>query len=190
MRRPNLASNQFLDVRPVVVVAAVLTLAALGLTAVSLAEFFRARGREKEYAGALARMESRRSELVAKVEQTNRQMAAVGWKKLQAETAAMQEVVARRALVWSQLLADLERTIPWDVRLTSIVPTIDKDGSVVVGLTGIATGRPAWLKLLARFFTDPKFSKPIPNNEEAPSATNGLGYRFQLTVHYWPEGRR
>ena len=35
-------------------------------------------------------------------------MTAVGWKKLQVETAAMQDVVARRRLVWSQLLADLE----------------------------------------------------------------------------------
>lgn len=189
MRRPNLASSQFLDVRPVFVAGGVLALVALVLTAVSLGDFLRARGKEKAYADALRRMESRRSELVAKVEQTNRQLSAVSWKKLQAETAAMQAVVVRRRLVWSQLLADLERAIPWDVRVISIAPSVDKDGSVLIGLNGVATGREAWLKLLALLFTDPKFSDPMPNAEEAPSATNGLGYRFRLTVHYWSEGR-
>ncbi len=189
MRRPNLASRQFLDVRPVFVAGGVLALFALGLTAVSLGEFFQARGKERAYADALRRMESCRSELIAKVDETNRQMAAVGWTKLQAEAAAMQGVVARRKLVWSQLLADLERAIPWDVRLTNIAPSIDKDGSVLVSLNGMATGREAWLKLLAKLFTDPKFSDPMPNAEEAPSATNGLGYRFKLAVHYWLEGR-
>jgi Tfp pilus assembly protein PilN len=190
MRRPNLAAKQFLDVRPVMVAGGVLALIALALSALSLGEVVQARGREKSYAEALARLEARRSELTAKVADANRKLAAVGWKKLGTETAAMEGVVARRKLVWSQLLVDLERSIPWDVRLTSIAPAFGKDGGLLVGLTGIATGRDAWLKLLAHLFTDPKFSDPMPLSEEAPSATNSAGYRFQLTVHYWPEGRR
>ena len=97
--------------------------------------------------------------------------------------------MARRKLVWSQLLADLERVVPWDIRLVSITPSVAKDGSVQIGLDGVATGRDAWLKLLAVLFADPKFSDPLPRSEEAPSASNGQGYRFSLTVRYWPEGR-
>jgi type IV pilus assembly protein PilN len=189
MRRPNLASRQFLDVRPVVVAGVALGVLGLVLTTVSLAEVFHARGQEKSYAANLQRLEAQRAELMAQVGQSNRQMADVAWKKLAIETAAMSGVVARRTLVWSQLLADLERVIPWDVRVISITPSIDKDGSVLINLTGVATGRDAWLKLLAVLFTDSKFSNPMPINEEAPSATNGIGYRFALSVHYWLEGR-
>jgi len=189
MRRPNLASSPFLDVRPVLMLSGTLALVALVLTGVSLGEVVRARGKERAAASALARLQARRTELATKVEAANRKLAGVGWKKLQVETVAMQDVVARHKLVWSQLLAELERVVPWDIRLLEISPRIAKDGSVDVTLTGAAASREAWLKLLALFFVDPKFSDPLPRVEESPSATNGQGYRFSLSVRYWPEGR-
>jgi len=188
-QRPNLASNPQLDVRPVLVAGVALGLVAVVLTAISLSGFIRARGTEKAAESALVRLQARRTELVTKVETINRKLAGVRWKALQAETVAMQEVVARRTLVWSQLLAEFERLVPWDVRLLSIAPTIDKNGSVLVGLSGVAASREAWLKLVALLFVDRKFSEPLPTSEESPSATNGQGHRFSLTVRYWPEGR-
>ena len=187
--RPNLAARPFENVRPVWLAGVGLAFAALVLTGVSLADFVSAHGRERAAIGSLARLRARRAELVAKVEAANSQLAAVGWKKLQGETTSLEEVVARRRLVWSQLLADLERVVPWDVRLVSINPSVANDGSLQIGLNGLATGRDAWLKLLAALFADPKFSDPIPRSEEAPSARNGLGYKFSLTVRYWPEGK-
>jgi hypothetical protein len=187
--RPNLAARPFENVRPVWVVGGGLVLAALVFTAVSLGDFLSAHDRERTAADSLARLRVRRAELVTKVEAANRQLAAVGWKKLQGETTSLEEVVARRKLVWSELLVDLERVVPWDIRLVSITPSVAKDGSLQIALNGLATGRDAWLKLIAAFFTDPKFSDPLPRSEEAPSARNGLGYRFSLTVRYWPEGK-
>ncbi|OFV81767.1 MAG: hypothetical protein A2Y78_01020 [Acidobacteria bacterium RBG_13_68_16] len=188
-QRPNLASSPLPDVRPVLVVGVALALVAVVLTGISLGEFIRARGTEKAATSALVRLQARRSELATKVGANNRRLASVGWKALQAETVAMQEVVARRTLVWSQLLAEFERLVPWDIRLVSIAPTIDKNGSVLVGLSGVAASREAWLKLIALLFVDRKFSEPLPTAEESPSATNGQGHRFSLTVRYWPEGR-
>jgi hypothetical protein len=189
MKRPNLAASPFLDVRPVWVTGGALAVVALVLSIVSLADFVHVRGREKAAAGALMRAQARRTELIRRVESRNQQLAAVAWKKLQLETASVQDVVARRKLVWSLLLADLERVIPWNVRLVHITPSVDKAGGIHVELEGLATGRDAWLKLLAVLFTDSSFSDPLPRYEEAPSAGNGKGYRFALDVRYWPEGR-
>jgi hypothetical protein len=188
-QRPNLASHPFLDVRPVVVAGGTLAAVALLLTGISLGEFIRAQGRERSAARALAGLQTRRGELLTKVEETNRKLTGVGWNTLKVETSAMQDVVARRKLVWSQLLADLERTMPWDVRLISITPAVEKDGLVRVNLTGVAASREAWLRLVALLFVDPKFSEPLPSAEESPSATNGQGYRFALSARYWPGGR-
>ncbi len=189
MKRPNLAARPFLDVRPVWLTGALLATLALILSGLSLAEFVSAHGKEIAATALLRRTQARRAELAAQVDAGNRELAAVGWKKLQGETTSLQVVVGRRRLVWSQLLADLERVTPWDVRLVQITPTVDKDGNVLLELKGLATGRDAWLKLLAVLFTDARFSEPLPRSEEAPSATNGKGYRFTLTVRYWPEGR-
>jgi type IV pilus assembly protein PilN len=189
MRRPNLAARPFLDVRPVWVASGALAFVALVLTVVSVVDFLAVRGRERMSSESLRALQERRATLVSKVEATNRRLAAVGWKKLAVETGSLEEVVARQRLVWSELLADLERVVPWDVRLVGIAPTVAKDGGIQVGLDGLATGRDAWLKLLAVFFVDSKFSDPLPRSEEAPSATNGRGYRFSLTVRYWPGGK-
>jgi Tfp pilus assembly protein PilN len=123
------------------------------------------------------------------VEAANRRLAAVSWKKLQFETASLQDVVARRRLVWSQLLADLERVMPREIRLVSIMPSVSREGNARVAISGVATSREAWLKLLAVLFTDRKFSDPMPSSEEAPSASNSQGYKFQLTFTYLAEGR-
>ncbi len=189
MRRPNLAREPFLDVRPVWLAGAVLAAIAVVLSGFSLAEFFSARGKERSAAELLRRTQVRRAELAAQADALNRELAAVAWKKLQLETSSLQVVVGRRGLVWSQMLADLERVTPWNVRLVQITPTVDKDGHVQLELRGLATDRSAWLKLLAVLFTDARFSDPLPRSEEAPSATNGKGYRFILGVRYWPEGR-
>ena len=188
-RRPNLAAHPFLDVRPVWVAGAVLAVAALVLTGVSVGDLVRERRTERDAAAKLARLQAKRAELGAQVEAANRRLAAVGWKKLQLETNSLQNVVARRRLVWSQLLADLERVVPWDIRLVSIIPAVSPDGDVRVAISGIATGREAWLKLLAVLFTDRRFSDPLPTGEEVPSASNSQGYKFQLSFRYWTEGR-
>lgn len=188
-QRPNLAARPFLDVRPVMVAGGALALVALVLTGISLAEVIGARSREKSAAKALVGLQAKRAELVTRVEQANQKLTGVGWQTLRVETEAMQDVVARRRLIWSQLLADFERMTPWDVRLVSIAPVVEKDGTVRVSVNGVAANREAWLRLVALLFVDAKFSEPLPASEESPSATNGQGHRFSLSVRYWPEGR-
>ncbi|MFI5167971.1 MAG: hypothetical protein ACHQQS_15285 [Thermoanaerobaculales bacterium] len=189
MSRPNLAARPFEEVRPVWFAAAVLLVVAATLSAVSLAEFVGAKGVERAASNKLQDLLVRRAELSASVEKSNRELAKMNWKKLQTETSSLKDVVARRSLVWSQLLADLERVMPWDVRLVTIVPSVDPKGTIKVTLTGLASGREGWLKLLATLFADHRFSDPLPQSEETSAATSGQGHRFQLVVDYWPEGR-
>jgi Tfp pilus assembly protein PilN len=190
MLRPNLAARPFLDTRPVVVASVALALLAVALTAVSAVEFASERGAETQVAEAVRRLQARRDALTAEVTALDRQLGRAPWKKLKAEAASMQQIVVRRRSIWGPLFADLERVLPWDARLTSIDPQIGEDGAISVGLSGIATGRPAWLKLLGRLFTDSHFSDPLPLSEEAPGQQNNVGFRFTLRVRYWPDGRQ
>lgn len=189
MQRPNLAGGPFLDTRPVIAAAAALTLVAVVLTTVTLVDYLSARGEETEVAATLLTLEARRDTLAGEVVVLDRQLARAPWKRLKAEAASMQQLVVQRASLWSTLLADLERVLPWDTRLLSIDPQTGEDGVVTVSLTGIAANRAAWLKLLGRLFTDSHFSDPIPRSEEAPGEQNAVGFKFSLRVRYWQEGR-
>jgi hypothetical protein len=189
MRTANLAREPFANTRPLVVVSIALSVAALVATTLNLVELGFARHAERELSARLVPLERQRAELLEQVSARDRELSTVPWKKLRTEAGSLDKALVTRSLVWTRLLSDLERVVPWDVRLVTITPSIDGAKRITLGLTGIATGRKAWLDLVARLFTDHNFSEPMPASEEAPGATNALGYRFQLRVRYWPEGR-
>lgn len=190
MLRPNLSRKPFLDTRPVWLTGVALLLATLGLTALTTTEVLGVRAQEQEMSVRLAELQQHRDELVREVEDINRTLARVEWRRLGLEASALDQIVVQRLLVWSELLADLERLMPWDVRLVSIEPSVTERREVQITMRGVAAGRQSWLTLLERLFADPRFSDPIPASEETPSAGNPQGYRFQLRVRYWPEGQR
>ena len=190
MHRPNLAREPFANTRPVWVTGVALALLAALATTVSVVEYVGKHGQEQAAASRLVTLEARRAELATEVRAANEKLSRVSWKALAGEAASLGQVVAHRRLSWTLMLGDLERVLPWNVRLVSISPSVDADGQVKLVLAGVATGREAWLELLARLFTDSHFSEPVPLSEEAPGATNSQGHRFQVSVHYWPEGRR
>jgi outer membrane murein-binding lipoprotein Lpp len=189
MQRPNLAARPFLDTRPVVVAGAALAVLAAVLTVLSLASYLSERVEETQLAVAVRDLDGQARQLQAEVAALDRRLAAAPWKRLKAETASMQRLVVQRTPLWTTLFADLERVMPWDTRLLSITPQPGDAGEIVVALTGVAADRSAWLKLLGRLFSDPRFSDPTPRSEEAPGERNAAGFKFTLTVRYWPGGR-
>ncbi|NCO69142.1 MAG: hypothetical protein GW878_01285 [Acidobacteria bacterium] len=189
-RRPNLAASPFPNLRPLMLGTGLLAVLALALSTFTLLDAMQARGSERGLEAKLVELKARRLELARRVDDSSRRLAAVKWKQLDAETASFGSLVARRNFAWSVLLGDLERVIPWDVRLTGITPVVQEDGSLKVGLQGIATTREAWLKLIARLFADERFSDPVPVSEEAPGTGSPMGTTFSVVARYWPEGRR
>jgi len=189
MQRPNLAARPFEDSRPVWLTAGALGALALVFSLASIAEFVSAHGAERSLTERLDQLEKSRKELVAEVDSTNRELQRVSWSQLTLESESLGKVLAGRGFSWSQLLSDLERVLPWDARLTSVAPRLREKGGVEISLVGLAASREGWLRLIARLFADERFSDPLPLSEEAPASTGGLGYKFQLRVRYWPEGR-
>lgn len=189
MRRPNLARERFENSRPVWLLGGVLAVAATVLTVTTLVELLGVRNVEQDQLRRVEGLQARRLRLQQEVASNNRELAAVGWKKLQTEVELLQGVVARRQLSWSRMLGDLERVLPWDVRLVSVSPAIEKGGGLRLDLQAITVTREAWLSMLARFFSDPKFSDPVPQAEDSPISSGAQGYTVGLTVQYWPEGR-
>jgi outer membrane murein-binding lipoprotein Lpp len=189
MQRPNLAARPFLDSRPVIVTGVALAVVAVALTVLSVANYLSERGQATQLAAAVRDLDSQASRLSAEVATLDRQLAVAPWKKLRAETASMQRLVVQRTAMWTTLFADLERVMPWDTRLLSITPQAGEDGEIMVALTGVAADRSAWLKLLGRLFSDPRFSDPTPRSEESPGEQNAVGFKFTLMVRYWPAGR-
>ena len=135
MKRPNLSRTPLLDTRPVVVAGIGLGILGLALTAVSVIGFVHARGEEELLKARLTKVEQRREVVEGEVRRLDTRLSAVQWKQLAGEVETYQGVVDQRSLVWSELLADLERIAPREIRLTRRAPRPAADRATFSGST-------------------------------------------------------
>ncbi len=106
------------------------------------------------------------------------------WKSLAARVNAVNTVIQEHEFSWIGLLDDIERVLPYDVRLTKITPKVDAD-TVNLSLIAIGRTREALLEFFDNLIDDPSFSDPTPSSEITPEES-GFGYVFQMTVVHHP----
>jgi Tfp pilus assembly protein PilN len=132
MLTTNLSTRPFYNERAVRTVLGLLLLLVIGLTVVSAVSAYSLRTRERtlstQATQALAEAERLRA-------QTRTMTAQINPKELQAVSTAAAEanaVIAQRTFSWVALLAELEATLPDDVRITAVQPRVEKGRTVVV----------------------------------------------------------
>ena len=94
--------------------------------------------------------------------------------------------IRERAFSFSELLDELERTLPHDVRLLDLNPTFDEDGTIRLSLSCAARKRDGMIDLLNRLIEDDSFADAFPRSERIE--TDGT-LRFFVDVNYLPAAR-
>jgi Tfp pilus assembly protein PilN len=182
---PNLATRPFLNTRPVWLVTALAGAAALILVALNLRLFFvanRSLGDEMERRDALLQ---RHHALEAGLREDIKALERVPWRSLSSRVEATNLVLREHAFSWLGMLDDIERVMPYDVRLTRIAPAVGPD-EVILSLALVAHNRDAMLQLLDNLIADPRFSNPTPSSEATPEQSMTAGYEMSLRVNYEP----
>ena len=135
--RTNLATRPFYNVRAV---QAVLLAAAAVVIAFTLFNVFRL----ITLAGSQSRLGAHASEAEEQARTLRAEAARIrtqiDQKELEAVSAAAREangIIDRRAFSWTDLLTQLEATLPANVRITAIQPRTDKGGTMI-GIAGVA----------------------------------------------------
>ena len=189
MTTPNLASRPFLNTRPVWLLAAVAGGLAIILTVINV-HLWVASSR------ALAAQVERRDQLLAEhgeLERELRRDAAaldrVPWRSLSRRADEVNLVLREHAFSWSQLLDDVERVIPREVRIIRISPAADKEG-VSLTLDAVARSREDMLQFLDNLLADKAFDRPRPRSESTPDDSKSASYEFSLDVRYLPGGEK
>jgi type IV pilus assembly protein PilN len=92
-------------------------------------------------------------------------------------------LLLRKGISWNQIFTDLEETIPYNVKLVRIRPTVDSEGRVSLDMiVASETNGPA-VEALKAFQENPKFGPVEWKNISPPSQTEPL-YRLALNVTY------
>ncbi len=180
---PNLASRPFLNTRPVWVVAAVAGLAALVLMVANVGFYVKSNRilrPQIEYRNQLLAEERA---LAADVTGQVKQLEEVPWKSLTARVNASNVILREHSFSWLRLLDDVERVMPYDVRIVTISPNVGPS-DVELNLVVVSRTRDAMLEFLENLLDDPSFSQPTPRREETPEESDASGYALALSVRY------
>jgi Tfp pilus assembly protein PilN len=185
MITPNLATRPFLNTRPVWLVTAVAGLAAIVLLGLDLRLILvenRALDAETAKRDALFRqVEALATEVRVDVDALEK----VPWRSLTRRVNATNLILREHAFSWIGMLNDIERVMPYNVRLTRIGPAVGPD-EVTLSLALIALNRDSMLEMLDNLIADPHFSDPTPTVESTPEESTTAGYLLTLRVNYHP----
>jgi Tfp pilus assembly protein PilN len=179
----NLAARPFRDYRPVYAAVVLTALLTAFLALNNIDTFLRYRTETKTTRANIAKLEEDITNEQRRAETLTQRLRGVDIKLLATQTEFANAQLAERAFSWSELLDRLERILPPDVRLQSVVPTFGKDGSVHLAMSCQTKTGEGLTNTINRFNFDRQFSNAFPTSETHLETGE---YRFTLGVDYRP----
>lgn len=98
-------------------------------------------------------------------------------------TVFLNELLYRKGISWMKIFADLQNTLPPNVRIMTIRPFVNKENKVTVDMTVGAESPAAVIDFLKALESSPLFESVSAPSRLAPSQSEPL-YRARLTVNY------
>lgn len=185
MITPNLATRPFLNTRPVWLVAAAAGLLALILIGFNLRLYLVANRHLDDETTMRDQLEHSYSALAAEVKANVDVLERVPWRSLKGRVDATNLILREHSFSWIEMLDDIERVMPYDLRLARIAPSVGSD-EVTLLLVAIARNRDAMLEFLDNLIADPRFENPTPLGEDTPEETELATYLLRMRVTYHP----
>lgn len=93
-------------------------------------------------------------------------------------------LIERKAISWTKIFGDLEKVMPYDVRLVSVrLPEVNSNNQVLLDMVVGAKEVAPILELFKRLEASPQFGNTSVQSSAPPSQTDPF-YRYHVTVTY------
>jgi type IV pilus assembly protein PilN len=179
----NLASEPFERTRPMLVASAVAAVFLVILLAVLVALSVTERGQAAELRQTIARLEARQRNLNAeqtRLEATLRQPENA---EVLARSLFLNSLLYAKGISWTRLFDDLEKVMPYNVRLISIRPQAGGQGEIQLDMVVGAESAEPVVQLLTRLEGSPVFGATLIHNRWPPTQSEPL-LRYRVSVSY------
>jgi type IV pilus assembly protein PilN len=94
----------------------------------------------------------------------------------------LNDLLLRKGISWTRIFADLEKVVPYNVRIIQIHPTVDAQNRISLDMQVGAEAAGPIIELVKRMSEAP-FSKPDPKLLQPPTQAEPL-YRYRMSVEY------
>ena len=138
MDRINLSTRPFYNERGVNALLALAAVLVVAVSAFNLWQVYGLSGRQAELQGRIAREEAKSRELRDRAAAIRR---SINPRELEATVEAAREanvLIERRVFSWTDVLNQFETTLPATVRISSVRPRVERDGTMMVDVVVLA----------------------------------------------------
>jgi Tfp pilus assembly protein PilN len=136
--RINLATQPFYNERAVRAALSLTAVIVLAVSAYNLWQVYVLSGRQAELQGRISQAQTKTRELRDQAMEIRR---SINPRELEATVAAAREanlLIERRVFSWTEVLNHFETTLPASVRISSVRPRIERDGTMMVEVVVLA----------------------------------------------------
>jgi Tfp pilus assembly protein PilN len=138
--RNNLSTRPFYNIAAVRFWAGVALIVVLAATLFNISQVLRYSNSNSELVSRAANDEARAAELRRNAQRLRSSVDAAQVESVSADAKQANDLIDRRTFSWTELFNRFERTLPDDVRITSVQPTVDKDRRIVLTVNVLARG--------------------------------------------------
>ncbi|HWC98917.1 MAG TPA: hypothetical protein VG456_19290 [Candidatus Sulfopaludibacter sp.] len=98
-------------------------------------------------------------------------------------TVFFNNLLYHKGISWSQILEDLEKTVPHNVKLLMLHPTVNNQNQVQLDMMVAAESNDPLVIALKNLETSPRFGQVSEHSQNYPTQAEPL-YRMRITVNY------
>jgi Tfp pilus assembly protein PilN len=138
--RTNLSTRPFYNTALVRLWLGVLGVIVLAATAFNVSQVLRYSNSNTELVTRASNDEARAAELRRAAQKLRASVDAAQVDSVSADARQANDLIDRRTFSWTELFNRFERTLPDDVRITSVHPSVDKARRTVLAVTVLARG--------------------------------------------------
>ena len=180
----NLASEPFRRDRAMLIASAALGLALIALLGFQISTILAERHRAADIRVTIDRLNARLRTIGIEQAKLNATMHQPENAEVLERSLFLNTLIERKAISWSRIFADLEKVLPYNVRLVSVrLPEVDSENAVLLDmLVGAKEIQPV-LELLRKLEASPQFGPPEVPNSMPPSQTDPF-FRYHVSVRY------
>ena len=180
----NLASEPFRRDRPMLVLSTCAGVALVALLAFQISTILSERHQAADVRATIERLNAQLKTLSAEQSKVNATLRQPENAEVLERSLFLNTLIERKAISWSKIFADLEKVLPYNVRLVSVrLPEVDSENEVLLDmLVGAKEVQPV-LELLRKLEASPQFGPPEVPSSMPPSQTDPF-FRYRVTVRY------
>jgi type IV pilus assembly protein PilN len=180
----NLASEPFRRDRPLLVGSIALAIALTLLLIFQVVHIVSERQQAADIRIAIDQQNARLRAIAAQQAKLNATLRLPANSEVLERSLFLNTLIERKAISWTKIFADLEKVMPYNVRVVSVrLPEVDANNQILLDMVVGAKDVPPVLELFRRLENSPQFGNTSVQSSAPPSQTDPF-YRYHFTVTY------